>query len=341
MDAVDAVAPEATQVGKALDAAIVNQSAIDADLSSSNKINAVPARSFWERFNPFSSSEPVTPPAIKVPEVSAAPVEEEASNTLEVPATRAATQLPEVVTAAPEIKPPAVAQVAAVEAPQAPVATNISRTPITLDTRPVITKAEPLPLPPPPAPLKAQDREFLAAAKPVLSKPEPIAASTLPAPLPVAPVSGSVQVEEAKRVPVTQESAPQTVPFAQAVPAINAAQTLSLSPSATEGQKAIWAQIGPFVSNEAALTYWANYRQNHPDFPVVRVRVTSPFQNLAQSSPQAWLRVGPVAQAGFVTNLCASLTPSTSLRCGFIRDLGTSSPLARTRGQQPTARYTR
>jgi hypothetical protein len=133
--------------------------------------------------------------------------------------------------------------------------------------------------------------------------------------------------------PVVQQ---QALPVRSVVPAV------SLSPSSTEGQKSLWGQTGPFSSNEAALTYWANYRQNHPDFPVVRIRVTAPYQQLVQSSTgQYWLRVGPMAQAGFVNSLCASLPQQTTLRCGVVRDLGTSAPIDRNVGAAATSRYTR
>ena len=361
---VDAVPAQSEQVNKALDAAIENQPKVEADLANATKPGAIPQRGFWARFNPFSSSDaPVkAPPApvVKVPEASAAPIEAVASQTLAVPAplpepSAVPSAAPAVVAAldapaanvSPVVVPvptPATAPAPEVDAAPVPVA-SLSTAPITLDTRPVIMQAEPLPLPPPPAPLKAQDREqLLAAAKPALPKPEPIAATALAAPLPLTAGNGSVQVEEAKRVPVTQAIAPPPaapVAVVQAVPVVSAAPLVSLSPSATEGQKAVWAQIGPFASNEGALAYWANYRQTHPDFPVVRVRVATSYQQQLQGNAQSWLRVGPVAQPGFVNSLCASLTPNTLLRCGMIRDLGTSSPLARSAGQQPTARYKR
>ena len=359
--AVDAVQPQSEQVSKALDAAIENQPKVEADLANATKPGAIPQRGFWSRFNPFSSSDaPVkAPPApqVSVPEASAAPIEAVASQALAVPAVvpensvtlpappaAAALAVPTletpVASVTPAVAPAAVAPAPVVDVAPAP-AVIVSRSPITLDTRPVITQAESLPLPPPPAPLKAQDRALLAAAQTALPKPEPIAAPALAAPLPLTAANGSVQVEEAKRVPVTQAFTPPPAPAIQAVPLVRAAPLVSLSPSATEGQKAVWAQIGPFASNELALAYWASYRQTHPDFPVVRVRVASSYQQQLQGNAQSWLRVGPVAQAGFVTSLCASLGPNTSLRCGMMRDLGTSSPFARANGEQPTARYKR
>lgn len=342
--AVDAVAPDAAEVDKALDNAIEAQPKVEENLSSVNKENTPPKRGFWSRLNPFSSSEPAKPAAVKTPEATAAPVVDVASQSLAAPepvvakvAESEALEAPVVASAAPQVPSTVAAEVNALPAP--PV--TVSKAPITLDTRPVITQAEPLVLPPPPAPLKAQDRELLAAAKPVVPKPEPIAASALPAPMPVTAGNGSVQVEEAKRVPVTQANAAPAPMVSQRVPVVQPVPAVPLSPSATEGQKAVWAQIGPFASSNDALAYWASYRQNHPDFPVVRVRVATPFQNLAQASPQSWLRVGPVAQPAFVSNLCASLVPTPNLRCGMMRDLGTSSPLARTPGQLPTSRYTR
>jgi hypothetical protein len=126
-----------------------------------------------------------------------------------------------------------------------------------------------------------------------------------------------------------------TSPFTQA--------PVSLRPSATEGMKTLWASIGPFNSNDEALAYWAAYRQNHPDFPVVRVRVASSYQQLVHGVNSFSLRVGPIAQRGFVDSLCASLPQQAEgkqqIRCGVVSDLGTSAPLVPTPGYLPASRY--
>ena len=326
-DTASAVTDAATtDMHAALDKAVDAQPSVGADIAaaSAEQARAGEHHSFWSRLNPFSDSAADVTPAVKTPELketkvlpAAAPVEA----VVEKPVEAVAIAAPVVVTPAPAAAP-------------------ISKVPAVVSAASVITQAEPLRLPPPPAPLKAQDREQLSAPK-TLSRPEPVAA-------PIAVSGASVNVEEAKRVPVTSTTvAPARTPLIEAVPVVkSAAPGVALSPSATEGQKTIWAQVGPFTTNEEALAFWANYRQSHPDFPVVRVRVTSPYQQQLRGVSQSWLRVGPMAQAGFVSNLCAGLVPyvedhPSTLRCGVVGDLGVASPLKAAPGMLPASRYAR
>lgn len=355
----------ATQVNKALDEAL-NEKKVAENSAASAAENAAPSRSFWSRLNPFSSDEPSKAPVAKAPDAAAAPVEAVAATALAataaaaepdvtkapaaveteavalpVPAVSAPTlETPESPPAAESREAPIVSAPAAVPS-SAPAVVSLSRTPITLDTTPVILHAEPLPLPPPPAPLREQDRRELAAGiKPKLPAPEVIAASPIAAPAATASVNdGSVEVEEAKRVPVTQAIAvPQTAaPVAAAAPRVTPAA--SLSPTATDGQKTIWAQVGPFASERAAIDYWSAYRQSHPDFPVVRVRATTPLQSAAGSKAQSWLRVGPVANSAFVTSLCGSLTAQPGLRCGVVRDSGVAGDVKASTQAPISSRY--
>lgn len=352
----------AAQVNSALDAAL-NEKKADENALAAAKNSPAPSRSFWSRLNPFSDDAPVSAPVAKAPEPVSAPVEAVAATALAAAATSPAepeatpaTVEPEVAAAAPlpvpvastttletKIDQPAPAAPALSSAPATPVApaapavVSLSRAPITLDTTPVILHAEPLPLPPPPAPLREQDRlELAAGIKPKLPAPEVIAASPVTAPAAAAPVrDGSVQVEEAKRVPVTNDAAATPVATTQHV-----TPAATLSPSATDGQKTIWAQVGPFASEQTAIAYWGAYRQNHPDFPVVRVRATTPLQTTAGSKAQSWLRVGPVANAAFVSSLCASLAAQPGLRCGVVRDSGAVSDIKPGKQAPARARYT-
>jgi hypothetical protein len=122
---------------------------------------------------------------------------------------------------------------------------------------------------------------------------------------------------------------------------------MSLSPSATLGQKTLWAQIGQFPNTQAALAFWDQYRQAHPDFPVVRVRVTSPYSEQLRGNDQVWLRVGPFARQAFISNLCASVphpdanSNQPGLSCGTITDLGIASAPNRMPGYLPASRYSR
>ena len=211
--------------------------------------------------------------------------------------------------------------------------------PVTTDTfqnTHVITEAPPMQLPPPPAPLTAQNASMGAPGRlpPPESTSGPINVTPLP---PTRAVGGgpNVEVEEARRVPVSPVMHPtQPPPFVQA--------PVVMQPSATEGVKTLWAEIGPFASNDDALAYWANYRQDHPDFPVVRVRVTSSYQAMLHGVNYYALRVGPIAQRAFVKALCNSLAKRDNgpeLQCSAVSDLGSSTPLQPTQGLLPASRY--
>ncbi len=325
----------------ALDQAATEQKATEASVvnaTASESIGQAPRRSFWSRLNPFSSDAPEktkVAEAPKAPEPTAAPVEEVTSAAIAAPTTlEVPPQMPEVAVEAPAVEP-AVADLAPAAATTPPA--------VAFDTTPVITQAEPLRLPPPPAPLKAQDRAELMAAKKDAA-PAPITTGTLaPSELPSVAAAGTVQVEEAKRVPLTEvTAAPQVAEVAApavAVPVVPVQPDVALNPSATEGQKTVWAQVGPFADNAAALAFWANYRQTHPDFPVVRVRVTTPMQQQMRGSSQSWLRVGPVSRAAFVKNLCGSLPVESKLRCGTVADMGVASSSSAKPGFLQKSRY--
>ena len=175
-----------------------------------------------------------------------------------------------------------------------------------------------------------------------IAGPDAVALSA-PAPTPVAPTrfasatpaaAGDVQVEEAKRVPVTEKSGnfrPRMRPatersalqpqyqLAAKTAAIPAANPL---PSSTTGVRTYWANIGHFANSQAALEFWNSYRSAHPDFPTQRVRVVSSLQSENHGKEEVSLRVGPFAREGFIETLCGSLGKTNTLRCGGITDVG-------------------
>lgn len=363
-DEASAPAPAATgamsqpspSMQAALDKAAAEQPKAEQSIAESTG-NAAQKKSkgFWSHLNPFSSDEPAVEAKAPAVDPKAAPIDTVTTAAVEAPVAVAATAPAPIATPTtvelPPLEPAVVAPKAAVTtttaapAPAAaPMVATSAPAPVAaapMASGPVIMQAEPLRLPPPPAPLKAQDAEKLEAMK---NQPATAPVSTgAIAVAPLQPAAGSVNVEEAKRVPVTDMSMP---PAQQAaVPVIQHAQptppiqpVVSLSPSATEGQKTIWAQVGPFANNDAALAYWTGYRQGHPDFPVVRVRVITPYQ----MPGQAWLRVGPVTREGFVKNLCASITKESKLRCGTVSDMGMATSLQKPKyGFLTPARYKR
>jgi hypothetical protein len=113
-----------------------------------------------------------------------------------------------------------------------------------------------------------------------------------------------------------------------------------LQPTSVTGEKTLWAEVGFFGSAQNALGYWDNYRRQHPDFPVVRVRVTTPLQSQQRGLDQVGLRVGPFGNRGFIDHLCESMTDD-GLRCGVITDIGASDHREARRGFLPPSRYNR
>ncbi len=345
-DAPQAAAPvlESSALQAAMDKAIAEEESAQAAV----KTTAVEQKSFWSRVNPFAEGSTAAPRAAAAPQppvLAAAPV---ALPPVVVPSAEPVEEKP----VAPALKPttvklvetkPVVPASAAIPAPAAPEAPVVALAPAPANP--------PLPLlPPPPAPLRA------AAPQPVPVPPAPPMAGALrPAPEPlgvnvppppvIAAVPGpNVRVEEAQRVPLTQQTTPP-LPVAPSIVPPNA--VVSLSPSATVGQKTMWAQLGPFADAPDALAFWDNYRLAHPDFPSVRVRVTNAVSALNRGDNRQWLRVGPFAREGYVSALCASLlTPEgqpvrAGLQCGRVVDMGVASSGDRVPGYLPGSRYKR
>ena len=354
--------PSNTQesVGSALDSAASKQHATEqASISNTTPTNR-PHRSFWERINPFASNTPseTAPAAVAVVDAdqaqAAAPVDVvEYSPSL--PAISPSTLAPTVATSdniagkdtsvsvpkASTMPPPTVIVpsatpidgvatkntaviVPSVRTAPAPLVSRdmgVIQPPSSATTaaRPVL-QAETFVLPPPPAPLNANAKTFSTTSSAVSSA-EPIASSPLPLPTGTLP---NVRVEEAKHVPVSSSTTIAPVMAASAPAAIvtNPLPAVNLSPSATLGQRTIWAQMGQFSTPQDALAFWNHYRQSHPDFPVVRVRVTTPVVAQRHDLPLVNLRVGPFAKQEFVNNLCASLVPQQGMTCGAIADMG-------------------
>lgn len=335
-----APAPNSPEMQAALDRAVANESTVAASLATPAATSPAPApQSFWSRLNPFSDSPAAdkpnrqTPPPPMPVAAAVSPVSEAALPPTSLPPAPQPAELP-----APAALPAASA---------APVA--LAAAPVPEQPAPVMLAAAPAPaptlqLPPPPAPLKGFD----APRPPVnVAMPEPTG-SIVPAPMPVAAAAlppagapGSVRVEEARRVPLTENTQPPAPSYNPAVP------VLPLSPSATLGQKTIWAQMGPFADTQDALAFWDQYRQQHPDFPVVRVRVTSSLLAQNHGDTSQWLRIGPFAREGFVSSLCAGMVNAQGeplregLRCGRVIDLGVASTGTRMPGYLPGSRYSR
>lgn len=315
------ITPPSAEMQAAMDKAVVEQSQQAAKVDSAvvDAEKKRPRRSFWSRLNPFSDDdEPEIKPQVKLEVKSdAAPVD------------------PVKVVAVAESSKPEGSIPASSPAAMAGSKEELTAKPEAV--APVITEAEPMQLPPPPAPLKSQNS---VAMPPAEQAPAPLVTGTISPSTPIEqhalpPIGGNVKVEEATRVPVT--STPMTAAPVMAIPSPSQVQP----PSTTDGQKTLWAQIGPFVDGPTATNFWATYRMSHPDFPVVRVRVTTPYQVQLHGQNQTWLRVGPMTRVSSVDNLCASLGAMANLQCGRVMDLGVAAAPDKAPGYLPGSRYQR
>lgn len=313
---------------------------------------------------------PVEPIAVTAPEPAPMPVAEPAPEPVVMAAAPTTKQSPgaRVPDAKPEARTLIPATPTVTPVPSAPLPVMAPPAPMAVQPQPVApapiaVEAQPFPLPPPPAPLTGMSR-------PVINQPLALPlAATVPAPMPVEqqpipptplmpqpqatgavplqPVpAANVRVEEAKRVPLTQATTPPPMPVAAFPPPSPSATpvpalTQALSPSASIGQKTLWAQIGSFRDQQTALAYWEQYRRTHPDFPVVRVRVTSPYMAQQRGVALVNLRVGPFARQGSISNLCATIEDEAMYQCGTITDMGAAASVNGQRGLLPQSRYRR
>lgn len=341
-----AAASPASAVSPAMQQAM-DEAAAEQNTNTMSKLNNAPTPAgakeegtFWSRLNPFSSSEPK-------PAVAPAPVMAKAE-TVETPVVEmAAVETPPAIPAPLTPPPPMV------------TSTPEPLSPLPQDTAPVAIApaAAPAPmLPPPPAPLigkgsinAAQSTAASLRAPAPVVVPQPTGSLNTPAPIVIGDNTGNVRVGEAQRVPLSQiPAAPPAAPMSMANATLLPAPTPALSPSSTLGQKTLWAHVGQFVDAQAALSFWDNYRRSHPDFPVVRVRVTSPLQSLTHGNDKVSLRVGPFAKDASIRTLCTTISEQQKqikgdrLICGSIVDMGIASRVGGQRnGYLPGSRYQR
>ncbi|MFN7185302.1 MAG: SPOR domain-containing protein [Alphaproteobacteria bacterium] len=259
----------------------------------------------------------------------------------------------------------------------APVPATPQISPLAVASAPTQVKALPS-FPPPPPPLPASANvpvNPVTTPIPLVSAP---ASAALPSPVlttPGAPEStgtlstgtlivvpmspsiqgtpGGVQVGEAQRVPLSDAEKILPAPMELPAPVVgvneatDATNAPFVPPSSVAPQKTLWAQIQFFENQQEALAFWDAYRKSHPDFPAVRVRVTSPLSALQRGDDRVTLRVGPFAAQGFVRMLCKYVEATDeglfdkNMECGSIVDLGASAsayaPRERTAQQVLTA----
>jgi hypothetical protein len=146
-----------------------------------------------------------------------------------------------------------------------------------------------------------------------------------------------VAVEEAQRVPLSDEDIAIDLP---PVPVIASGRPVSVAledlPSQTFQTRTLWAHMSFFKSAPEALRFWHQFRSKNPDFPSVRVRVTSAYVSQKVGRDAVSLRVGPFGNADFIAELCENrVIDSADIGCRAIRDLGSASLSRQARVVQP------
>lgn len=294
--------------------------------------------SFWSRLNPFSESEPEAPkPALKpaAPAPVAAPVETvsvvEPKNVALSDPSRPTVALPRLSDA------PSAAPASPMQLPPPPSLTPASKP---IYDQYLQQNAGRMSAPAPVVPAAApQASPFATASNETLSR--------MGKPAPIAAGNGDVKVGEAQRVPLTQSGEAMFQPSGSAIsppdattpifpPGIQppppplASPEVALPPSQPMG-KSLWADIGRFRDPSTALSYWDSYRNAHPDFPVVRVRVTQSYVQKSRGNESVSLRVGPFAKQQSLAYLCRTINENErqpELSCNEVTDLGISSAQA-------------
>lgn len=161
------------------------------------------------------------------------------------------------------------------------------------------------------------------------SAPEPLGAEIVqnseevmpPAELSPVANSGAAAEVEITAPEVEGKALPPQVPLQPPV---------SMNPRSTDGMLSTWVQIGPFANDSAAQAFWAQYRQENPDFPVLRVRTISNLQQQLNGIMRTWLRVGPVTGNRLSDALCKSLAEEAKpgkpekpkVSCSTVVDMG-------------------
>ncbi len=332
--------------------------------------------SWYDSINPFSSDDAAKKPEPKAT-VVAAPKEVEDdgsfldsinpfSDTPAEKAKKAVASTPDGALAAPAAVAAAgtAAAVTAAPAPVAPVATSEPAPVVSSNAFAVPTPVSQPNLPPPPLPGSDAQRAALAGQigqqpmntqAPIASMPVTSTVTTSPvsvAPLPDAPVipkgtsiteaakimdAHNVQVEEARRVPLTSDApivpAPPPPVIASSEPASVAPADL---PSQTQYNRTLWAHISYFDNAQKALAFWEKFRAANPDFPSVRVRVTSAYVAQQVGNSVVSLRVGPFGNLGFINELCENdLIDDEDLTCRNVTDVGSAANSSQPRMVQP------
>lgn len=148
-------------------------------------------------------------------------------------------------------------------------------------------------------------------------------------------VTGSVNVAEAVRVPLSTEAQPAQ----KIVPVLPATHPVAGAPSESTA-RTFWAQVSYFRDEAQALTFYRQFSAAYPQYAQgLRIRITRPFAGIA-SAPRVSLRVGPFIGTQDVRSICGVAT-RWQARCTVVRDLGASAALDGSTAPAPRAADTR
>lgn len=172
----------------------------------------------------------------------------------------------------------------------------------------------------PKAPLPWLGGNRTAMAEVTPSTMTPVKEFSAPQPIVSNPTAANVEVAEAIRVPLSTMPQPEVKPSYDATP--NAEQYGY--PSQSLAKANLWAEVGYFPNQTAALGYWQTLQERAQDLPEgLRVRVIRPFMS-HRSGEQVSVRVGPFASADAIRSLCKA-TEQEQLNCKSVKEFGDSS----------------
>jgi hypothetical protein len=127
---------------------------------------------------------------------------------------------------------------------------------------------------------------------------------------------GTVAVQEAIPVPLSE---PVDNPYIE-----RDNRLMNASPSDSSRISSLWADIGFFKTEAAALQYVHTLKGRDNLLPrTLRIRITRPYGNTSAEGQYLSLRMGPFVTTVPVRRICA-LTRAENLRCRAVKDLGGS-----------------
>lgn len=135
---------------------------------------------------------------------------------------------------------------------------------------------------------------------------------------------GDIEVGEAIRVPVTQNTSPDPVVItAPVAPRQSLQSRYKTTPSQPSMTGNLWAEIRAFESRSAAMNYWQEFSRNTGHMRPLRMRITQPLKQVGKANLVS-LRAGPFDSSTDVATFCTSVN-TTQYHCGAVTNTNTST----------------